>query len=140
MRLQTLILPKLKELTSVRTRAQSSEEANTFLKSTLHLKDAEIDSQNRRRALAERELANMQTAKRLADDKASSLREALSVKSERLVDAENIIRDKQEIIIKKDADIKQYKRWASEHKIKVCDHAISTSDSSLMRKPSDRRI
>lgn len=85
----------------------------------------------------EKELANMQKAKSLADDKASSLREALFVKSERLVDAENTIRDREELIQKKDADIKQYKRWASENKIKVRVHTILTlvsSDETLSRR------
>ena len=46
-------------------------------------KDKVIDTLNRRTIFAESTLANLQMAKRLADDKASNLREAMSVKSER---------------------------------------------------------
>ena len=119
MHLQRLILPELRDLRSVRAEAKRLEEKNALLKSTLDLKTAELENYNRRRISAERDLTNLQMAKRLVDDKASSLREALSVKSERLIDAENTICDKEAVILQKDADIKQYKRWASDNKTKV---------------------
>ena len=114
-----MILPALRNLHSLRTDATRLGEENVLLKSTLHLKDKEIDNHNRRRISAEGNLADLQTAKRLADDKASSLREALSVTSEKLIDAENTICEKEAVILQKDVDMRQYKRWASDHKIMV---------------------
>ena len=119
MHFQNLILPELKELRSVRVEAKRLGEENAHLRATLRLKDTEVDNQTRRRISAETDLANLKMAKRITDDKASSLRAALTVTSERLIDAENAIRDKDAVMVKKDEDIKQYKRWASDNKIKV---------------------
>lgn len=130
MRLQDVLIPQLEKLTSVRAQNKKLDEENAILKSTLHLKEAELDGHNRRRISAENELVNSQMAKKLAEDKASGFREMLSVKSERLVDAENAIRQKDEKIQTQEAEKKQYRRWISDHKKRACVHTPLSSVSS----------
>jgi len=89
------------------------------LKSTLHQKEKEFVVNYRKRVALEKDLADLQKSKRAADDKTSALRETLSVTSEKLVDAQNVIHAREETVRGQEERLKEYKKWLADQKLKV---------------------